>query len=53
MSAWAMGMSRIEVRRSSGGVSSETRKPKPTMTAEVPSGSITSASRPRESQPRR
>ena len=53
MSEWAMGMSRMEVRRSMGGVSSATRKPKPTMTAEVPSGSMSRASMDRDSQPRR
>ena len=43
-SEWAMGMSSTHVRRSRGGWSSAMRKPKPTMTADVPSGSITSAS---------
>ena len=53
MSEWAMGTSRMLVRRSRGGWSSATRNPRPTMTAEVPSGSITRASNPRGSHPRR
>ncbi len=41
--AWATGMSSAEVRRSIG-ASSATRKPKPSVTAEVPRGSMSNAS---------
>ena len=45
--AWASGIRRIDVRRSSGGESSATRNPKPIVTADVPRGSIRSASNAR------
>ena len=51
--ACASGTSSQESRRSSGGLSRVIRKPKPTVTAEVPSGSISSASKPRSSRPAR
>ena len=50
---WASGMMSTDVRRSRGGESSAMRKPKPTVTADVPSGSMTSASNVWGSQPRR
>lgn len=50
-SACASGTRIQLVRRSSGGSSRATRKPKPTVTAETPSGSISSASNPRTSRP--
>src|SRR5687768_12427683 len=44
MTAWAIGMSNTEVRRSTGSVPNDTSRPKPTMTADVPSGSVRRAS---------
>ena len=48
-SAWAIGTRNHDVRRSNGGSSSAMRKPKPTVTADTPSGNDTTASsaRPR------
>ena len=43
-SAWAIGMIHHEVRRSSRCVSNTMRNPKPTVTAETPSGSTTTSS---------
>ena len=43
--AWAIGISNGDDRRSSGGASSAIRNPKPTVTALIPSGSMTMASR--------
>lgn len=50
-SACASGTRTQDWRRSSGGLSSAIRKPKPTVTADTPSGSISSASNPRTSRP--
>ena len=50
-SAWASGTRIQEDLRSSGGSSRAIRKPKPTVTAETPSGSISRASKPRTSRP--
>lgn len=52
-SAWASGTRIHEERRSSGGSSRVMRKPKPMVTAEVPSGSISRASKPRTRRPAR
>ena len=46
-SAWAIGISHDEPRKSNGAWSSAMRKPKPTVTADTPSGSERSVSRPR------
>ena len=46
-SACAIGTSTGDVRRSSGGSSSAMRKPKPSVTAETPSGTLSSPSRRR------
>ncbi len=50
-SACASGTRIQEALRSSGGSSSAIRKPKPTVTADTPSGSISSASNPRTKRP--
>ncbi len=49
--AWASGTRAIEVRRSTG-TSSATRKPNPIVTADVPSGSMSTTSNHRERAPR-
>ena len=46
-SAWAMGTRSGEERRSTGGWSRVMRKPKPTVTADTPSGSDSAVSSPR------
>ena len=51
--AWASGTRIHDDRRSSGGSSSAIRNPKPTVTADTPSGSISSASKPLTSRPAR
>ena len=50
---WAMGTRIVLARRSRGQRSSATRKPKPTVTADVPSGSINSVSIARVARPGR
>ena len=52
-SACAIGTSHDDARRSSGGSSSAMRNPKPTVTADTPSGSDSSVSRPRPRRARR
>ena len=45
--AWAIGTSHGEARRSSGGRSNATTNPKPSVTADTPSGTATRAHAPR------
>src|SRR5262249_3143753 len=53
MTAWASGTTHHDVDRSSGALSKVSRNPNPTVTADVPSGSINTVSHDRVARPAR